>query len=1030
MYMDFRGTAISIAWFILIVAFMFRYMRDLIPCHDNPADHEKAHAEVEDQYQGTSNFFDADGSYAGDNGGSYGIDDVSPLRTRGSFDSSYAGNTIFIEGAFALLPENDDHEQIVEAHLDEKEFDTLIDGYQDNYIDGLTAAVGWGGGGGLRTASIRSETAFASGEAKWIGLPLFHGTGRAKTYGTTSSLPDGTTISVSADGKTVTTTAPGGTATVVTTNDDGTVTTVVTHPDGSTSTITGWGGSPWQRQQHDGIASVVTAAADGSTATVDPVGNANGSTTAMLPDGTTIDLSADGKTVMTTAPDGNTTVVTADDDGTVTTVMTHPDGSYSLNPPPAPTPTSTWILIELTVLFERGYPTTLMQNIADAILVKRSHVTLGRESDERGSDDDDDDDDDDDGFFENWDDDITPMRSLAEGSAYVEGETAMLYLIKISTSRGRLGAALALLAVWIDTEACMSTGIERMAANCTIVTPGYPKVTTNDDGSGGGNGSGSGSGSGAGTATMIAMTAEDGTVVTLTPDGRGVTITLADGAASTAEANVDGSVTITAADGSTMTVDPTAGRRDANLTVDHHRNSAADANRSTTATLPGGTTISVSADGKTVMMTNADGTVAVSTTNDDGSSTTVMTHPDDSMVTTDVSPIGEVTTTNTAADGSSTSVSADGKTITSVVHRAGSVAITAADGSDAPVDEVADEWTEMVCADTPNWDDGYGRKCKWYAENYCSDGHYVGLMLEDNPTLSARTPTLTADGTLEETDRNYPGSNCCACGKTVKPFLVAPSLLEKHGIEEHGIEDEARGPHGISDTGPVGATAPEICTWIVGAGTGGSKQKVGKPVSIDGCYAMVQLQQPNANGATVSSSAGWYGEYTCYAEFGMSGHNMNSKYKTCQFAATDDENSGANGIDGRALGAGIDGTASMKKAALTASMEVLAEDDYESMEEPEETGSQLAAISSSPPHSIIHHSPRTTRLLTHSHTHPPLTHHSLLTQQPPPPGTENAYHRGAAIDDQTGGFSSADTGAAPKPMLHRVQGEPDAKNVC
>jgi hypothetical protein len=49
------------------------------------------------------------------------------------------------------------------------------------------------------------------------------------------------------------------------------------------------------------------------------------------------------------------------------------------------------------------------------------------------------------------------------------------------------------------------------------------------------------------------------------------------------------------------------------------------------------------------------------------------------------------------------------------------------------------------CVDTPNWDNGSGRNCEWYAENRCSDGHY--------------------NGSTAVSKRNYPNKNCCACGK-------------------------------------------------------------------------------------------------------------------------------------------------------------------------------------------------------------------------------------------------------------------------
>jgi hypothetical protein len=53
------------------------------------------------------------------------------------------------------------------------------------------------------------------------------------------------------------------------------------------------------------------------------------------------------------------------------------------------------------------------------------------------------------------------------------------------------------------------------------------------------------------------------------------------------------------------------------------------------------------------------------------------------------------------------------------------------------------------CSDTPNWNNGAGKDCQWYADNRCSNCQYTGS-----------TPA---------SERNYPDKNCCACGKDSSP---------------------------------------------------------------------------------------------------------------------------------------------------------------------------------------------------------------------------------------------------------------------
>lgn len=53
----------------------------------------------------------------------------------------------------------------------------------------------------------------------------------------------------------------------------------------------------------------------------------------------------------------------------------------------------------------------------------------------------------------------------------------------------------------------------------------------------------------------------------------------------------------------------------------------------------------------------------------------------------------------------------------------------------------------VVCPDTPSWDDGYGYGCSQYAGDWCKNGGPVpgGLRIGAN--------------------YNYPEKNCCVCGK-------------------------------------------------------------------------------------------------------------------------------------------------------------------------------------------------------------------------------------------------------------------------
>ena len=71
----------------------------------------------------------------------------------------------------------------------------------------------------------------------------------------------------------------------------------------------------------------------------------------------------------------------------------------------------------------------------------------------------------------------------------------------------------------------------------------------------------------------------------------------------------------------------------------------------------------------------------------------------------------------------------------------------------------------------------------------------------------------------------------------------------------------------------------EVCAFVPGDGTGGSESWVGDAPDAQACAAMVQAQQPAANGATYSNDGGT----ACYAEFGMTGSNDSNGWQSCMF---------------------------------------------------------------------------------------------------------------------------------------------------
>jgi len=74
---------------------------------------------------------------------------------------------------------------------------------------------------------------------------------------------------------------------------------------------------------------------------------------------------------------------------------------------------------------------------------------------------------------------------------------------------------------------------------------------------------------------------------------------------------------------------------------------------------------------------------------------------------------------------------------------------------------------------------------------------------------------------------------------------------------------------------------PNFCEYVIGDGVGGSEAGVGQAATAQECVALVQVAQPDANGATYSATGGT----GCYAEFGMTGPNTSTAWQVCQFPA-------------------------------------------------------------------------------------------------------------------------------------------------
>ena len=70
---------------------------------------------------------------------------------------------------------------------------------------------------------------------------------------------------------------------------------------------------------------------------------------------------------------------------------------------------------------------------------------------------------------------------------------------------------------------------------------------------------------------------------------------------------------------------------------------------------------------------------------------------------------------------------------------------------------------------------------------------------------------------------------------------------------------------------------PEICTFVQGDAKSLREERVGSADDQEKCVALVKEKAPRAAGVTYGSNK------KCFAEFGVTGLNPSSTYKTCKF---------------------------------------------------------------------------------------------------------------------------------------------------
>ena len=73
-----------------------------------------------------------------------------------------------------------------------------------------------------------------------------------------------------------------------------------------------------------------------------------------------------------------------------------------------------------------------------------------------------------------------------------------------------------------------------------------------------------------------------------------------------------------------------------------------------------------------------------------------------------------------------------------------------------------------MCEDTPKWTNPVGKRCKDYEENgWCKNGAFAAGQEWTGAENVFKCPGYEKDGRDCAEAFNYPGRNCCACGKKV-----------------------------------------------------------------------------------------------------------------------------------------------------------------------------------------------------------------------------------------------------------------------
>ena len=71
----------------------------------------------------------------------------------------------------------------------------------------------------------------------------------------------------------------------------------------------------------------------------------------------------------------------------------------------------------------------------------------------------------------------------------------------------------------------------------------------------------------------------------------------------------------------------------------------------------------------------------------------------------------------------------------------------------------------------------------------------------------------------------------------------------------------------------------DVCTFDQGDGIGGSQKHLGETTSENECAILVRSQEPTANGASHYQES----SKNCFANFGMTGTDSNSDFRSCLF---------------------------------------------------------------------------------------------------------------------------------------------------